>query len=193
VDWLPWLLENAASVVVGLIIAAGNFVAAAASGAVIAVVVAWLERRWHRQEVRAAEKRARLEERFEPVRWYAAGLMEFTLGAVTRMNVWENQKPAEGWRPLAARMLSELEETWKSAEELKPRPGPWVMLVDMPAKGGLLGLELAALGCKWRCEECLKAGDVVGEEEKVRWVRDAGENMEFMLDRMKQLVAEVEG
>ena len=44
-----------------------NYIAGAATGLVIALVLAWVDRRWRRQDVRAAEKRARLEEGFKPV------------------------------------------------------------------------------------------------------------------------------
>lgn len=192
-EWVPWLVDNAARVVVGLIIAAGNFIAAAAAGAVIAVVVAWLERRWRRQEVRAAEKRARLEERFEPVLRYAAGLQGFVLQAAQFMSIWEQVRGTEGSEPEAKTMLRRLEEEWRRAKALEPRPGPYVVVRDVQAQTALVGLEMVANGCRHRCRVCLKAGGVVSGDELSRWVADTEKDMQLLRQRTEGLVEDVQG
>jgi hypothetical protein len=105
-----------------------TFVAGQATGLAIALLIAWVERRWRRQDVRDAEKRVRLEERFESVRRYAIGLHEFVHEAVGLTAVGERSWRDEAWGTSAEALERELTQRGRGADWLRPRRGPAYLL-----------------------------------------------------------------
>lgn len=176
-EWEPWLV---------------TFIAGQATGLGIALGIARVERRWRRQEVRAAEKRARLEERFEPVRGYAGALYEFVNEAAGWMRVWEGAKPGEDWEGFADFIRARLEEQWDKLEDLKPRPAPRFVVRDCFTQGLLQGLELLATKCQSTCVLCLRDGTVADAEELRGRVAEAEENLGKLLERMEDMVEKLE-
>ena len=113
-------------------------------GAGVTVGVAFLQRQWRRQEVRAAEKRARLEERFESVVRYGGALQEFVEDATSWMWVWREERPAGGWEHLSRRLQEELEKHWDEARESRPR-WKWSMTLKSNAEElALIAQEIGA-------------------------------------------------
>ena len=191
-DWLVWLADNAARVAVALIIAAANFLAAAGAGAATAVVVAWLERRWHRKEVRAAEKRVRQEERFESIRIYAMALQEFVHEAAGLMRVSNRSWRDEGWGSPLATLERELTERWDNADGLRPRPGPAYILRDEAALEPLIVLQLEANICRLKGLEALAVGGAMTDDMANGFVQGADDALDKLLTRMDELVAQVQ-
>jgi len=172
-----------------------TFVAGQATGLGMALLIAWVEMRWRRQEVRAAEKRARLDEQFRSVRQYAAGLRQFVHDAVGLMTAWKELRPVEAPQlpeRLVERLLCELEERWHEVEKLEPQPRPWFVVGDRRVRAALAGLEIGAELYRARCRECLEAGDMMSEEEANRFRNEAGENLKKMLKWMEKAVEEAE-
>lgn len=159
-------------------------------GAGVTVGVACLERRWRRQEARAAEKRARLEERLEPVRRYGLALDGFVRGAARYMRIWAHL----GAPKAAAGDLRQLVEGhWANVAQVTPRPEPVSIVEDTAARDPLLNLQLVVWRCRDRCLEVLEAGHSMADDEADRYVAEAHEHLELMLMRMDELVEEVDG
>ncbi|HUW11679.1 MAG TPA: hypothetical protein VM537_18245 [Anaerolineae bacterium] len=161
-------------------------------GAVVAVGVARLERRWRREDIRAAEKRVRLEERFEPVRAYAGALCELASDAATSMRVWEALKPAENWQGIADIIRDHLESDLKKPEALEPRPAPRFALRDGEAQAWVQRLELLAMEIQDACMSHLKEGTVADEEELQSWVAKADHALDKLLKRMENVLQDLE-
>jgi len=196
VEWVPWLVQYVAGVVADLAIAAANFTAAAAAGVVIALVVAQLEKRSRRQEVRAAQKRGRLEGQFESIRAYAAGLHGFVKDAALWMEVWTELRVVEGLKPSGQEMQEGLEkpkETWSEVKKLEPRPEPRFVIRDLRVRLELSMLEIQAARCLEKWKECVKGEIIVSEEEANRFRDEADQHLKEMLERMGEAVDELEG
>jgi len=176
VDWLPWL---------------ATFVAGQATALGAALLIAWIERRWHRQDVRAAQRRARLDERFEPIRRYAEGLQQFVHGAVVWMEVWKENRRELGSQRVAQTVRRQLETQWHEWQELRPQPRPWFVVRDRDVIAALMRLETAADTCRERCVDCLERGDFMPQAEAERLAAQADQSVESLLDLMEQSLATV--
>jgi hypothetical protein len=189
-------VQHIAGVVAALVIAAANFAAAAAAGVVIALVVSRLESRQRRKEVRAAEKRGRIEGQYQSVRPYAAALHGFVHKAVVWGRVWEEFGLREGREPPRGEfrqfVQENLQKQWHQVQELEPQPGPQYVVRDLEVSMALLYLELEAQACRDSWEEWLDGGDMMSQEEADRSIAKAGENLQKMLERMEQSLEEVE-
>jgi len=162
-------------------------------GSGVTAGVAYLERHWRRKDVRAAEKRARLEEEFKSVRRYAAGLQQFVHDAVMWMKVWEAIRAVEGVEPSRQLVQKRLQDRWNEVEKLEPQPGPWFMLPDMRVKAALQGLQIRARLCQSRCEGALEAKNIMSYEDANRFAAEADENLNKMLECMEEALQQVEG
>lgn len=177
-DWGPWVV---------------TFIAGQATGLGMALAISWVERRWRRQEVRAAEKRARLEERFERVRTYAIGLQEFVEAWVGVVRVWQERAVVDDQARSAQHMRRQLETQWERVVAVEPPPWALVFVRDMDAQKWLLQLRLVAQQCRDRCLGCIGSGEVMGEEEAEDFAEIVGEKLAKILEWMEQAVEEVEG
>lgn len=157
---------------------------------------AWVNRRWRRQEARAAEKRERLEDRFESVRRYAAAVREFVHGEVTFMGVWDNleaHRDAEWFGMLVEQELEDLDRRWYDVHNLVSQPAPWLVIADTGVNEALLELELKADECRSRCKECLQGEGTMSEEEAECFTAQTDEFLRQLLERMEEAVENVEG
>jgi hypothetical protein len=160
-------------------------------GAGVTVGVAYLERRWGRQEVRAAERRTRWEERFEPVWRYATAMQEFVHQAGHLMERWEEQRPPEAWQSLAWELQGQLRMLSEEAEALRPRPGALYVLQDEEARQWYVALQLVVFTCRYRCERCLGVGEVMSLEDRVGFTYDADDKVKQLQARMQGFVEDV--
>jgi hypothetical protein len=170
-----------------------TFVAGQATGLGIALAIAWVQSRWHRRDLRAAEKRARMEDQFESVRRYTAGLQEFVHSAVRWMQVWGARYPggpSDGW---VQDIVGGLEEMWQEVEEVRPRPRPEFLVRDARVKGWLFDLEVVAQECHDTCEWCIRLRGDLSREDHVRFLSAADENVEKILRQMDDVLDGVEG
>jgi len=102
-----------------------NYIAGAVTGLVIALAIGWVERRWRGEDVRAAEKRARLEVRFEQVRAYL----------VMGCEICQTVEDRLGW---GTRVWGEAGERWRKKlvrrfEVISANPvvtAPWLFVQD---------------------------------------------------------------
>lgn len=166
-----------------------TFVAGQATGLGIALAIAWVERRWRRQEVRAAERSARLEERFEPVRRYGLALQGFVRGAARWMRVWEHGRSVHGSAQDVRKLL---EGQWAEVVKVTPRPEPVSLVEDAAAREYLVKLQLVVWRCHDRCVECLEAGELMAEDEALGYVAETDEKLARMLGRMDEVLEEVD-
>ena len=150
-------------------------------------------RRSEQEDVKAAEKRARLEARCEPVIPYAGALQSFIDDAVSWMQVLRERKASGASAQLVRRVEAELDKQWDEAMQLRPRPVPWFLLNDMQARARWLAVELAAQLCRERCIQCLKSGEVMSQEEAQRTKARGIEALEALLRRMEEVLAEADG
>jgi hypothetical protein len=148
----------------------------------------WIDRRWRRQDVRAAEKRLQRDDRLEPVRTYAIGLQEFVHESVGLMAVVARRARDVGWTRAAETVTGELDKRWGDAEALRPRPGPSYLLRNKEALESLLVLELEANGCRLKCAEHLDAAETMSEELAGGFVDGADRALDELLDRMERAV-----
>ena len=176
-EWGPWLV---------------TFIAGQATGLATALVVAWVETRLRRQEIRAAEKRVRKEERFELVRRYASGLQEFVHEAAGLIVVGKRSWRDEGWGSAPDTLERELTKRWDNAQALRPHPGPSYILRDQAALEQLIVLELEANGCRLKCLECLSLGGPMADEMANGFVEGAGNAVDKLFKRMDELVERLE-
>jgi len=172
-------------------LAAGFFGVFVGSG--VTLFVAWLNHRWRREDVRAAEKRVRWEERFEPVWRYATGLQEFVYEAGHLMERWEERRLVEGWESLAQELQGQLEMLWEDLEALRPRPGPLYVVQDKEARKWYLALRLGAAVCRHKCRVCLGVGAGMSEEDASGFAADADEALKKLLEQMRKFVEKAEG
>ena len=152
----------------------------------------WVNRRWRAQQVRTAEKRARSEDRFEPVRTYALGLQEFVHEAVGMVQVREWRTQAGGWGGSAQAVEQDLNKRMEDAEALRPRPGPYYILRDTAGFESLLKLQLEASICQLKCLECVWAGQAMTGDMANGFLQGADNALDKLLTRMDELVEQLE-
>lgn len=97
-----------------------SYIAGAVTGLLIALVVAWVERRWAREDVRKAEKRRELEERFLPVLDYAKAISDWVEGVGAWASHWDDHRSIEGAEAYLRMMEEELDTKIDIVLELRP-------------------------------------------------------------------------
>lgn len=161
-------------------------------GSGVTAGMAYLERQWRNQDVRAAEKRVRQEERFESVRLYAIGLQEFVHEAVALLDIRRRSTDDEDWRTSAQTVERDLSRRLTAAEALRPRPGPSYLLRDKTAVESLLVLELEAHGCHLKGLEHLAADQAMTDDMASGFVQGGDNALDKLLTRMDELVEQLE-
>lgn len=157
-------------------------------GAAVTVGVACLERRWRGEDVRAAEKRVRLEERLKPVRDYAAALCEFVYDASNSMAASKLSKPDKGRSVFAEPIFSQVEGLWEKAQERRPWPAPRFTVRDKLVHDHLQTLEILAYQYRFKCGEWLQSGSDPTESELQGWLANAEKSYQELLDRMEMML-----
>lgn len=160
----------------------------AVGGWVLSILLFLWGRRSRRQDLSAAQKRARLDERFEPVRRYAMALDGFVRGAARYMRVWGHVRRRHS---TAADLAQLVNEHWARTEQVMPRPERYSLVDDALARASLDKLHRVVWRCHDRCLECLQCGELMTEDEANGYVAQAHEHLELLLARMDGVVDRV--
>ena len=176
-EWKEWLV---------------TFVAGQLTGLATALLLAWADRRWRRQDVRTAEKRARLEERFDPLRRYASALCEFVHDIVGWMMIWDGKRYGDNWQGYADIMPQEIEKRAQKLVQVEPPPGAMIVLEGTEAYARLKKLEMLPIRSKESCLECLGTAREPDLEKFRAQADEADQHLEQILAYMTRMLDTVE-
>ena len=169
-----------------------NYIAGAATGLVIALVLAWVDRRWRRQDVRAAEKRARLDERFQPVRNYTAAICEFLWDAAACMSVWNDNRSSQTAEGYADVIREQIQNKAQKLEHLEPALGQRFQLRGAEAWTRAIQLRTLATASRKSCLHNLDTLQAPDLQEFSDRAAKADEHMTYILNHMTQMLDAVE-
>lgn len=94
---------------------------------------------------------------------------------------------------LAALVQCRLEKRWYEVQRRTPQGETWYLVGDIRVKEALFSLVEVAQACQDRCSECVEAGEPMSEEEVSRFLAEADENLNKMLERMDEAQGRVVG
>ena len=191
-DWLVDLLTYSGGQLIDLLTNAVTFSAGALTGFLLGLLGAHIERRWRRKDVRAAEKRARLDEGFQQVRNYAAAICEFVFGTPAWMIVWNDHRSSEGREACAQFIREDIQNSWQRLEKLEPAPSPRFGLHDDEVWSLVAELESLAEGCKDGCLDFLDTGQPADVQVSRNWGAKADERLAYIFRRMTEMLDAVE-
>ena len=184
-DWLVDLLTYSVGQLIDLLTNAVSFSAGALTGFLLGLLGAHIQRRWRRQELRATEHRARLDQLFQPLRNYAMAICEFLLHLTAHMEVWEKHRSSEHAHAYADIIREEIQNRAQRLQGLEPPLGSRIAL-DSEAVSRLLDLESLADTCRDRSLHCLDTKAEPDIQQFKATIAEGAAHGAHILERMTQ-------